>query len=628
MYTTPPPSPSPPPPTSKNTYHSPPATRQPPPTTQLRSDEAMYLIFTAAHPEIAKVCCLTTFKSLKPFYVVKPHKRSCECVYHTRMKMALEDNDAAHKLAHASCADPATRCNCAYCEGGACLKDNVYSSHEALAERVLCAKLEGEDDFQHKCIKGLCDECGWFECYDVVVNRKDAAKLKFTSFQDKDSTHLSFRVSEKMDGTVLSKCFPDVSVGDRPVSVRGEAGAEKAVRVTNVTQYLDQVKARKTDADDDATVSIRFETKAVREDRPGSAAEPGPLAFATCPRFGDTTRRVRRRYIGSMEVPRAKPKYEKNGGVVWTKSVSVNMEEERSMAELTDSLMLDSPPFFEHAWIAHHQARKFDETVDGCPFDAIVILLDFSMNYAHDHNDSTQSEWWSGHQSTLLPIVVYSRTPDGKVVRTRSHIYISPDPKHSNAFVQHALNEIIDEYKLEFTQEGRELKHVFVWSDGCAAQFKNKYQFFWLVDRKDNLRVSHSFFMSCHGKGPSDSEGAVVKSALRNGEFLYGEYFATTVEAFEYLVKHTALAETQVDDAAWRARKLRHTISRRTFHYVDYGVVSHDALPEPTEVKPIMSNFYFDGAKGPPRSASTLVYGVLTCTCAGCMAGDLDVPAD
>ena len=50
----------------------------------------MYTVFSAAEPSIAEVCCFTTFKSLKPWYITKPHRRSCECVYHTKMRMVRE----------------------------------------------------------------------------------------------------------------------------------------------------------------------------------------------------------------------------------------------------------------------------------------------------------------------------------------------------------------------------------------------------------------------------------------------------------------------------------------------------------------------------------------------------------
>jgi hypothetical protein len=45
------------------------------------------------------------------------------------------------------------------------------------------------------------------------------------------------------------------------------------------------------------------------------------------------------------------------------------------------------------------------------------------------------------------------------------------------------------------------------------------------------------FFQSCHGKGPSDSEGAAVKCSLKRHELL-GEYFADTDAAYRWLEEH------------------------------------------------------------------------------------------
>ena len=102
---------------------------------------------------------------------------------------------------------------------------------------------------------------------------------------------------------------------------------------------------------------------------------------------------------------------------------------------------------------------------------------------------------------------------------------------------------LITEYEVKFQAQERELKHVHVWSDGCGGQFKNRNQVFWLTQfmgsingleaasdgdeeraRTGRVRVVHHFFQSCHGKGPSDSEGAVVKSSLRDAELKHHKY--------------------------------------------------------------------------------------------------------
>ena len=101
------------------------------------------------------------------------------------------------------------------------------------------------------------------------------------------------------------------------------------------------------------------------------------------------------------------------------------------------------------------------------------------------------------------------------------------------------MDTLIKEYAAKFEDEGQTLKNVHMWSDGCAAQFKNKNQFYWLTTgaQKYGIRLAHHFFQSCHGKGPSDSEGAVAKSALRHAELVQGIYVS-----FKFILKSAEAA--------------------------------------------------------------------------------------
>ena len=93
--------------------------------------------------------------------------------------MILEDATAAHKIAHAKCADVSTRCDCAYCEDGKCAEDDVYLVHEGVTGRVLCGKGDAAD-FSYACVKGTCAKgCGWFEKVPVArLERKVANKVR------------------------------------------------------------------------------------------------------------------------------------------------------------------------------------------------------------------------------------------------------------------------------------------------------------------------------------------------------------------------------------------------------------------------------------------------------------------
>jgi hypothetical protein len=75
------------------------------------------------------------------------------------------------------------------------------------------------------------------------------------------------------------------------------------------------------------------------------------------------------------------------------------------------------------------------------------------------------------------------------------------------------------------------LSYVHLWSDGCAAQLKCRWQLEWLNNHGiPGVRVIHNYFQSCHGKGPSDSEGAAVKNHQRHQEIGNGIELNTTAD--------------------------------------------------------------------------------------------------
>lgn len=106
---------------------------------------------------------------------------------------------------------------------------------------------------------------------------------------------------------------------------------------------------------------------------------------------------------------------------------------------------------------------------------------------------------------------------------------------------------------------------MYTRSDGCAGQFKQKAECWFLIELKKNagLEVSHHFFQSCHGKGPSDSEGAVIKCGLRAAE-LQTSHFADSAAAFDWLVERLTIKRGSVSATG----KRRHTIGARDFVFV------------------------------------------------------------
>jgi len=208
--------------------------------------------------------------------------------------------------------------------------------------------------------------------------------------------------------------------------------------------------------------------------------------------------------------------------------------------------------FVVHAYDAKWQADEFQRCKDGLGPEDICIVIDFAMNYGHAHQDAVQSEHWSKHQSTVAPVAIWYRDKDGNLVM-EAIIFISEDTKHSNKFVQYVLEKVIKSYQEKLWGEcnERELKRVHVWSDGCAGQFKNRNQLYWLVRIINSLSfkaavsgpyVSHNFFASCHGKGPSDALAAIIKTALSRAE-KFGTYFPDTDSLLPWLNANMATSK-------------------------------------------------------------------------------------
>jgi hypothetical protein len=177
-----------------------------------------------------------------------------------------------------------------------------------------------------------------------------------------------------------------------------------------------------------------------------------------------------------------------------------------------------------------HKSRKVTvDAVEGgikgtLKVGTLVKQEDFSQNYAHDHNEETCSEWFNKVGTTVYPVVVNFAVRDGKgggLNEQHVRVYLSDHLKHSNKFVQMASEDCLEYFKGVMAEKGVVLTAVDTWSDGCAAQFKCRNQMKWLVDVRKRMgleMVRHNFFSSCHGKGPCDAAGAVVKTLLRTAE--------------------------------------------------------------------------------------------------------------
>lgn len=165
-----------------------------------------------------------------------------------------------------------------------------------------------------------------------------------------------------------------------------------------------------------------------------------------------------------------------------------------------------------HHFVAKSQAAEFERQKNNLKPGEILLHWDFSENLIHSLQDSVQSEYWSATQSTIHPCVMYFLN-ENNVLDHKSFAFISPCLDHGSQFVRVVQTKLINHVKTFIPN----LKKVYYWSDGCAAQYKNKYMFYWIAKHIKDFGVSaeYNFFATAHGKGAVDGVGAVVKRLIR-----------------------------------------------------------------------------------------------------------------
>ena len=217
-----------------------------------------------------------------------------------------------------------------------------------------------------------------------------------------------------------------------------------------------------------------------------------------------------------------------------------------------------------------------------------MIVVDFSENHHHEPRYEHQSKYFNQASSTLLPVVCRFRIEDAKNIDDKekqqlleynckenklppviveTHMVVSNDMQHDNAFVQKAFEgQIFPHIKTNFPDVHTALAR----SDGCKAQFKCASHFDWVSSCKTEgpgLNVHWSFFESCHGKCDCDPEGGSIKNAARRQELCHTKDNPTqmryTEELYEWLSKKSGL---QTPTKTFEQKKGR-GVYRRFFYF-------------------------------------------------------------
>ena len=148
-----------------------------------------------------------------------------------------------------------------------------------------------------------------------------------------------------------------------------------------------------------------------------------------------------------------------------------------------------------HSFITHVQYVHFHECQENASPTSITLQVDFSENYRTTYQDEIQNAFFNYNQVGLFTAVAWFGHGSDVV----SYALVSDDVSHNKYSIHVCLTRIIKDLKRKFSS----LETVNIFSDGAAAQFKQRFLFanLTLLSNDPNINLLWNFFSSGHGRG-------------------------------------------------------------------------------------------------------------------------------
>ncbi|KAK3741460.1 hypothetical protein RRG08_017589 [Elysia crispata] len=139
--------------------------------------------------------------------------------------------------------------------------------------------------------------------------------------------------------------------------------------------------------------------------------------------------------------------------------------------------------------------------------DEAVMVMDFAENLKVSYAVEVKSAHFGKAQITMHPTVCFYKV--GEVQMRHSMVFLSDDICHDYHAVHHFTLASIE----ALAKAAPLVQRVYIFSDGCAGQYKGKGTFADL-SLYTGKRIQWVFFGLEHGKGEADRETGVINRAL------------------------------------------------------------------------------------------------------------------
>lgn len=164
----------------------------------------------------------------------------------------------------------------------------------------------------------------------------------------------------------------------------------------------------------------------------------------------------------------------------------------------------------QHDFAVQQQAEYFQLTKTHLRVEQ-VLVADFSENYSFILQNSIQGVYWNNTQATIHPVAYDYKSIDENesTLIPLSLVIISNNLTHNTTAV-YSFQEVLTSFLKETIPN---LSKIIYFSDGAAAQYKNRYNLLNLLHHEEDFGIQAEWhlFAIFYGKGPSDGLGGTIK---------------------------------------------------------------------------------------------------------------------
>lgn len=218
----------------------------------------------------------------------------------------------------------------------------------------------------------------------------------------------------------------------------------------------------------------------------------------------------------------------------WRQADRCTMDQvEVECQEFVDEFVEKVNDLLPHNFIADQQSNYLKYLKENLTSSECIIICDFSENLSFVVQDAVQGFHWANSQCTIHPFAIYYKDSDSQDIQFTSFIAIAEFTKHNHVAVRLFLKKCIEFIKNKLP----ELTMIHFFSDGSGSQYKNKMTAFNLcqMEKDFQIKAEWHFFATCHGKGPCDALGGVLKRNATKAS-LQGKLITTAEELYTWAI--------------------------------------------------------------------------------------------